>query len=239
MKILSYLLALPLLLLFISCSNSGSYISENDISESKPLIGVTRLALDGVFSLSLAQSDEESIRLEGPSELIDKLIIDQQGDLLVLEMEGNNSGFNFKKGDLKISLSLKKLQELRYDGVGNVKTSGTFTVDTLRINGNGVGNLDLELDAKQLNADFDMVGNINLKGSASRAYFSNNGVGNLDASQLRVQNLDITSSGIGNVDVFCVGNLSMDVSGIGKVGYTGSPTIIKKEVSGIGKVEEN
>jgi hypothetical protein len=102
-----------------------------------------------------------------------------------------------------------------------------------------VGNLDLELDAKQLNADFDMVGNINLKGSASRAYFSNNGVGNLDASQLRVQNLDITSSGIGNVDVFCVGNLSMDVSGIGKVGYTGSPTIIKKEVSGIGKVEEN
>jgi hypothetical protein len=239
MKILSYLLVLPLLLLFISCSNSGSYISENDISESKPLSGVTRLALDGVFSLSLAQSDEESIRLEGPSELIDKLIIDQQGDLLVLEMEGNNSGFNFKKGDLKISLSLKKLQELRYDGVGNVKTSGTFTVDTLRINGNGVGNLDLELDAKQLNADFDMVGNINLKGSASRAYFSNNGVGNLDASQLRVQNLDITSSGIGNVDVFCVGNLSMDVSGIGKVGYTGSPTIIKKEVSGIGKVEEN
>lgn len=239
MKNLGYLFALPLLFLLTSCSNSESYTSENDISESKPLSGVTRLALDGVFTLTLTQSEDESIKLEGPSELIDKLIIDQQGDLLVLEMEGNDAGFNFNKADLKISLSLKELQELRYDGVGNVKTNGIFKVDTLRINGNGVGNLNLELDAKQLNADFDMVGNIDLKGNAARAFFTNNGVGNLDASQLRVQNLDLTSSGIGNVDVFCVGNLSMDVSGIGKVGYTGNPTILKKEVSGIGKVEEN
>jgi hypothetical protein len=29
------------------------------------------------------------------------------------------------------------------------------------------------------------------------------------------------------------------VDGIGKVSYTGNPTIIKKEVSGIGKVEAN
>lgn len=239
MKHLGYLLSLPLLLLFLSCSNSRSYRSEKDISESKPLSGVTRLNLDGVFNLTLTQSDEETIRVEGPSELIDKLIIDQQGDLLVLEMEGNDAGFNFNKGDLKISLSLKDLQELRYDGVGNVKTNGNFTVNTLRVDGSGVGNLDLELDAKQLNADFDMVGNINLKGSADRAFFTNNGVGNLDASQLRVQDLDLNSSGIGKVEIFCVGNLSLEVDGIGKVSYTGNPTILKKEVSGIGKVEGN
>jgi hypothetical protein len=239
MKNRFYLLALPLFLLFASCSNSASYNREVDISETKPLNGVTRLQLDGVFTLSLVQSDDESIRVEGPEGLIDKLVIDQQGDLLVLEMEKEIGGFNFNKGDFKITLSLKNIEELQYDGVGNVKTNGTFKVDTLRIKGNGVGNLKLDLEANQLNADFDMVGNIDLKGSATRAFFTNNGVGNLDASQFRVQDLDLISSGIGKAEVFCEGNLSLEVDGIGKVSYTGNPKIIKKEVSGIGKVEGN
>jgi hypothetical protein len=238
MKNVFYLLALPLLLLFASCSKGISYNSEEDISEKKPLNGVSRLQLDGVFTLSLKQSNEEFIQVEGPSELIDKLVIDQQGDLLVLEME-KVEGFNFNKGDFKITLSLKDLKELQYDGVGNVKTNGTFIVDTLHIKGNGVGNLKLDLIANLLNADFDMVGNIDLSGKADRAIFTNNGVGNLDASQLRVQDLDLNSSGIGKAEVFCVGNLSLVVDGIGKVSYTGNPTIIKKEVSGIGKVEAN
>jgi hypothetical protein len=51
--------------------------------------------------------------------------------------------------------------------------------------------------------------------------------------------MEINSSGIGNVEVHCTGDLSLVVDGIGKVSYSGNPTLIKKEVSGIGKVEEN
>ncbi len=238
MKNFLYLLVLPFLLLFASCSKGISYNSEEDISEIKPLNGVTRLQLDGVFRLILKQSDKESIQVEGSSELIDKLVIDQQGDLLVLEME-KMGGFNFNKGDFKITLSLKDLKELDYEGVGNVKTNGLFKVGNLKLLGNGVGNLELELEAKEIDADFDMVGNITLQGNANRAIFENNGVGKLDASQLIVENMEVKSSGIGKVDVHCKGDLSLVVDGIGKVSYSGNPRIIKKEVSGIGKVEEN
>jgi hypothetical protein len=176
--------------------------------------------------------------VDGTSELIDKLIIDQQGDLLILKME-KIGGFNFNKEDLKIRISLKDLKELDYEGVGNVKTNGLFKVGNLKLLGNGVGNLELELEAKEIDADFDMVGNITLQGNAYRAIFENNGVGKLDASQLIVENMEVKSSGIGKVDVHCKGDLSLVVDGIGKVSYSGNPRIIKKEVSGIGKVEEN
>jgi hypothetical protein len=49
--------------------------------------------------------------------------------------------------------------------------------------------------------------------------------------------MELISSGIGKVDIHCEGNLSMTVDGIGKVTYSGNPNVIKKEVSGIGKVE--
>lgn len=238
MKTIFIFLAIPALLLFFSCESSNSYSSENEIQEKKTLSGVKRLQTDGVFNLTLTQSNEESIEVEGPAELIDKLTIDQQGDLLVLKME-KNGGFNFNKGDFKIRIALKELTELNYDGVGNVKTNGLFKVGNLKLLGNGVGNLELELEAQEIDANFDMVGNIKLNGNAFRAIFENNGVGKLDASELIVENMEVNSSGIGKVEIHCEGDLSLVVDGIGKVSYSGNPRIIKKEVSGIGKVEEN
>jgi hypothetical protein len=189
--------------------------------------------------LTITQSDQESIEVVGDENMIKKLLIDQDGDLLTLSMEENLGDNFFDKNELRINLSLKDLKELKYDGVGNVKTKGTFKVGDVRLIGSGVGNLELDLDAQQIDADFDMVGNINLQGKANQAFFTNNGVGNLDASKLIVKDMEINSSGIGNVEVHCTGDLSLVVDGIGKVSYSGNPRILKKEVSGIGKVEEN
>lgn len=240
MKNIFNFLAIPLLLLLFSCDEKISYNSNEQIQEKKVLNGVTRLHINGVFNLTLIQSDQESIEVMGDESLIKKLLIDQDGDLLTLDMEKDLLDDNFfSKKELRINLSLKDLKELKYDGVGNVKTKGIFQLGEIRLIGTGVGNLELDLDAKQIDADFDMVGNIKLQGKANRTFFTNNGVGNLDASKLIVQNMEINSSGIGNVEVHCAGDLSLVVDGIGKVSYSGNPRIIKKEVSGIGKVEKN
>lgn len=239
MKAIFYFLALPLLLLSFSCNERNSFSSGNEIKEKKALTGVTRLKVDGVFNLTISQSDEESIEVEGDEAMVNKLLIDQDGELLSLKMEEDVEDGFFDDKNLKIHITIKDLKEFNYEGVGNVKTNGLFKVADLRLLGNGVGNLELELDAQEIDADFDMVGNIKLRGKANRAIFLNNGIGNLDASELIVQNMDVNSSGIGKVEVNCVGDLSLEVDGIGKVSYTGNPRVIKKEVTGIGKVEEN
>lgn len=239
MKTIYYFLAIPLLLLSFSCDERKSFSSGNEIKEKKALTGVTRLKVDGVFNLTISQSDEESIEVEGDEAMVNKLLIDQDGELLSLKMEEDVEDGFFDDKNLKIHITIKDLKEFNYEGVGNVKTNGLFKVADLRLLGNGVGNLELELDAQEIDADFDMVGNIKLRGKANRAIFLNNGIGNLDASELIVQNMDVNSSGIGKVEVNCVGDLSLEVDGIGKVSYTGNPRVIKKEVTGIGKVEEN
>lgn len=239
MKNFFHFIAIPLLLLSISCEERNYISSGDEVKEKKALSGVTRLQVDGVFNLTITQSDEESIEVEGDEAMVNKLLIDQDGDLLTLEMEGDGDDVFFDDKNLKIHITIKDLKELNYDGVGNVKTNGLFKVGTLKLLGNGVGNLELELEAQEIDADFDMVGNITIQGNAYRAIFENNGVGKLDASQLIVENMEVKSSGIGKVDVHCKGDLSLVVDGIGKVSYSGNPRIIKKEVSGIGKVEEN
>ena len=150
MKAIFQILAIPLLLLSFSCEEKKYSISTSSIQEKKSLAEVTRIHIDGVFNVILIQSDQESIEVEGDEEMIKKLLIDQDGDLLTLSMEEDIKDNFFAKEELKITLSIKDLKELKYDGVGNVKTNGAFKVDQVRLIGTGVGNLELDLDAQQI-----------------------------------------------------------------------------------------
>jgi hypothetical protein len=219
----------------ISCRNSDSG-SDNRFSKEKSLDGVARLQINGAFNLYLTQSDQESLTLDGSTELAEKLKFRQEGDLLILEMEEYSSSF-FDKKELRVNLSISDLTEFEFDGVGNVQTTGSFIVDRVTIRGEGVGNLELEFETEELEADMNLVGKMELKGKATKATIKNEGIGNIDASRLITQDMDLISSGIGKVDIHCEGNLSMKVEGIGKVTYSGNPNVVKKEISGIGKVE--
>lgn len=222
----------------ISCSSRQDSKSDNRFSEERTLDGVSRLKISGVFNLTITQSDQESLTIDGSPELAEKLKVTQEGDLLILELEEFNSGL-FGDNELKVNLSISDLREFEFEGVGNIKTTENFKVENILIKGDGIGNLALDLDAKEIDAELNMMGNMSLRGKADYMKLRNEGIGNIDASGLITQKLDLVSSGIGKVDVHCEGELSIEVNGIGKVGYTGNPTVIKEEVNGIGKVERN
>lgn len=238
MQTFSSILVLATLLATLNCSHRSSDQTDAQTKETKPLVGVSALKIDGVFNLHLIQSDQEQITLEGSQELVDELLIHQEGNVLVLEIR-NDQSFIFEDEELTITVSLAKLHSLEYNGVGNARTEGTFKIDTLDLSGNGVGNLHLSLEANSITADFDMVGNITLDGRSQSASFINKGIGNLDASQLVVQDLTLTSSGIGKVEVYCTGDLFLEADGIGKVSVSGDPRFTNKSVRGLGKVEIN
>jgi len=222
-------------LALISCRpNEGG--SDNRFSEEKNIEGVSRLQISGVFNLHLTQSDKESLTIAGSPELAEKLKVTQEGDLLILEMEEFSTGF-FDKKELQVNLAISNLEEFQFDGVGNIQTTGTFIVDSVSINGEGVGNIELDFQTEKLGAELNLVGKMTLRGKTTKVTLQNEGIGNIDASQLIAQDMEVKSSGIGKMDVHCEGNLSMVVEGIGKVTYSGNPNVIKKEISGIGKVE--
>jgi hypothetical protein len=136
-------------------------------------------------------------------------------------------------------LTISDLRKLSFDGVVNIESVNTFQVEELIITGDGIGKIDLEIEAKMIDATFNMMGNIVLRGNVETIKLSNEGMGKIDASKLISQNMTLSSSGIGKVEVYCEDELSITVNGIGSVNYSGNPKVIKKDVNGIGKVSEN
>lgn len=231
-----YLLAA---LTLLSCTaNFSSNDSDNRITDERDLEEVTHLKVSGIFNLYLSQSDKPSIRIEGNEEQIRKLKTIQSGELLELKFdEIKNNVFSDSRPD--VYLTLGQLKQLEFDGVGNIRTEGTFKVEEIELEGGGVGNILLQFEAKKIDAQFNLMGNMTLEGSANEINLSNEGIGNIDASKLLAQTMTLNSSGIGKVAVHCTGDLSITVNGIGAVSYTGNPNVIKEEINGIGKVTRN
>lgn len=230
---------LALTLIVQSCSLNFSRETEETITEDKPIESTKNLKVSGIFNLYLAQGDQPSLRIEGSEEIAKKLKVGQSDDWLVLDFEEVNENFFKKNSKLDVYLTVTELETFVFEGVGNIKTESPIETENLVIKGDGVGNLNLELQATSIKAVFAMLGNINLKGSVNSIGLRNDGLGNVDASELISQNMNLVSSGIGRVAVHCEGDLSITVDGIGAVSYTGNPNVIKEEINGIGKVSRN
>lgn len=234
MKNLVVLFSLGFFAVLLSCDVR----SDDQYYETRTIDGVSRLKISGTFNLRISQADQQELIIEGSSDLADKLEVRQNGDLLELHLEEFGSGF-FNKNELRITLAVADLRELEFEGAGNIKTTEKLNLTDFRLIGNGVGNISLEMDAVNVDAELNFVGNLVLKGAVDDFRMDNEGVGNINASQFRARNLDLNSSGIGNVSIHCDEELSLVVNGIGKVSYTGNPTIVREDVSGIAKVSRN
>ncbi len=195
----------------------------------------TKLRIAGVIDLRLIQGDRPSLIIEGEEEAVDAISIDQNGDWLEISYEAESNLF-FSVSTPKITLTLSSLEELDFDGVGNFEMENDFMVDNIKIRGSGIGNIQLGLEAEEIDARFDIMGKVSLKGSAEEMSLRNDGMGQIDAEDLIVQNLFLSSNGIGKIDVHCENEMSISVNGIGSVTYSGDPTIIDRQINGIGNV---
>lgn len=235
----SAFLSLLSALVLSSCTlNFSSKDSDNRVENERDLDEVSQLKVSGVFNLYLSQGDKPSLKIEGEQDQINNLKVVQNGESLELKFDEIDNHF-FGKSKPDVYLTISGLKEMEFDGVGNLKTERAFKVDELQLRGNGVGNISLQFDAKKIDADFNMMGNLSLGGSVEEIVLTNEGIGNIEASGLEAKNMQLTSSGIGRVSVHCTGDLSITVNGIGAVSYTGNPNVTKEEINGIGKVSRN
>ena len=217
-------------------SREKSGFSEDLVTEERPISDFSKLEVRGVFNLYLSQGEQVALRIEADEEVQKNIEINSRGEKLTLILEENNKFY--EKNKVNIYLTIKDLDELEFDGVGIIKTEMPLKLERLKMKGNGVGNTNLELMVKDLDAEVNMVGNITLSGEAETVFLRNDGVGNMNASELKTDFLTLESEGIGKVEVYCEKELSITVNGIGKVTYAGNAEVKKLERNGIGKVEK-
>ncbi len=218
-------LALGLIIPLAACSFSwdgdkegaGAAASGSGTTRTFQVTDFNGIDLRGSDDVDVRVGTGFSIRAEGPSEQLDRLRIDRDGETLNIgRKNGTNIGWS-KGAKVKVYVTLPRLTE------ANVSGSGNMLVD--RVEGGGFkggiagsGNLTvaaLKVDAVQ----FSIAGSGTASASGTAHDFKVEiaGSGDVDAAKVQAQSATIEIAGSGSVSAVVDGPAKIDMMGSGDV----------------------
>jgi hypothetical protein len=206
------------------------------IKQDREVSAFTSIEASGVFNIHLLQGEKESLAVEADENLLPLIETKVEGNTLHIDLKEHiNIRYAKKKS---IYVTVKELDRLKINSVGNIQTSQTLHLKTLNLDHSGVGNVQLDFDCKKLVAQIHSVGQLTLKGKAEFAEINNSSVGNTNASEFLVDTLHIHNSSVGNVEVHAEKEVYVNSSGVGNVTIAGNASVKELSSSGIGKVSK-
>lgn len=226
----------PSLSFFFVLTGMVLFLYQHALSQTTvlPLNGIKGLYLRGGMEVELKKGPAE-MRLEGGEDALKNIELTiEDGNL---EISGAKKTFGIPVVGDKIIISLPELESLKISGAAEV-TGGGFDNETLFLAINGVGSAELELNVKILKLDVSGTGNLELEGKAETVVINLSGAASIEAENYIVENMTLVMSGAGSAEVNVSKQLDVNISGVGAVGYKGEPEVLRKRISGAGKIEQ-
>ncbi|MDR2009617.1 MAG: DUF2807 domain-containing protein [Bacteroidales bacterium] len=228
---------LCLVLLFVTDTYAKKVKGDGKVvTQIRNVSSFEKIEVSGVFNIILEQGETEKIKIETDQNLLEYVITEVVNNKLKIYTPDDITIEDPKKGNIYITI--KDINEISMEGVGNIKTSGQIKVPGLKIYNVGVGSVDVDVVTDVLNVNFEGVGSCNLSGNTKNLDIKSSGLGGVDAKKLTADIVSVENSSVGNISVYARKELSLDNSGIGNITYYGDAEIKSLNDSGIGKIKK-
>ncbi len=208
-------------------------------TETRRVSGFDKISVSGAWDVYIKQGSEESVRLEGKQDLIDKMEVEVSGtNLKIHKKKGSGWNWNSGNGNLKIYITYRNLNALVNSGSNDVYFESTVKANDFSIVCSGSGDVEgnFEVD-NDLDITISGSSGLSLSGSANHQKIVISGSGDVEAANLKSKTTEVTVSGSGNIEVYATEMLEGRVSGSGDIYYKGNPSI-KVKVSGSGDIQQ-
>lgn len=232
-----FFLSLFIFLLYSSGGFSQSLKGDgNVVKEIKYVEPFDKIVLNGIVNLFLKQGDNEKVEIETDKNLIPYIEIKSSDKTLEITT-GKNADIK-SSTKLNAYITLKNINEIELNSVGNLKSTGKLELNDINIESNSIGNIELDIDCNKLILECNSIGNVTLSGNADNVDIQQNSIGNVKAFDLKADKLKIENNSIGNSEVYSDKEIYITLNGTGNISYSGSAAVKKLEKNGIGSVKK-
>lgn len=187
------------------------------------------------LKIILSQSDQTTVKVDAPENVQSSVKTEVKDGILSISTDGNIPDDQ----NITILITVKSLNSLENSGIAEIKSENKLICDQLKIVSQGVGNINLEVEAKEIQSTLSGAGHLTLKGSTQVLNTTISGAGGLKASDLEANKVTAVVSGAGDAKVNAIQSLNADVSGAGSIIYKGNPVDRVVNISGVGSVRES
>lgn len=195
----------------------------------------TGIRAGDAVKISISQSDLPTVKIVAPEDVQPSVKTEVNNGILSISTDGNIKD----EQSITVLITVKSLNSLENSGVADIKSENKLICENLSILSQGVGNINLDVEAKEIKSTLSGAGHITLKGTAQVLDATISGAGGLKATDLEANKVIAKVSGAGDAKVNVVQSLTADVSGAGSIIYKGNPVDRVVNISGVGSVRES
>lgn len=230
-----FLLTIAFTIVSSGCEQLTPCVNPSNTTQEQTLAmtDFSGLHLKGTGEVYLTYGETESVVVNAPQEVLDRLDVSVNSGLLVLDVDGCFIGNYTLEYYVTVAQPLK---EISVSGSGDIYGQNELiAASELDLDISGSGLMSLELDATQIDSRISGSGELSLLGTATAHDVQISGSGDLYAFDLKTVDHNIQVSGSGDAEVFVDGgDLDVKISGSGTVYYKGTPGSVNTQISGSG-----
>ncbi|HNP22472.1 MAG TPA: head GIN domain-containing protein [Panacibacter sp.] len=204
--------------------------------EARTVSNTDKIKSAGSFDIDIVQGSPAGVVVEADENLLPYIITEAKGGALEIHTKEH---YRLSSDDkIKVTVTTDRLELLDIAGSGNIRGIGKFAgSDHLKISIAGSGDVDLAVNAPEVESHIAGTGSIKLSGETRESKIEIAGMGNYHAADLKSEDVDIHIAGSGNADVYAESNLNIDIAGSGDVNYHGNASV-KQNIAGSGKIKK-
>ena len=225
--------AIPLIALTFSIT---AVYADDKIERTYDVNNFSEIYLRGPYEVHLRQTNRCELTILAKESYFEKLDVSSGGGELSIELDGKN--FRNTRS-IEVYISFKTLEKLEIEGAVDLVCENQLDVSNLKLEFEGAGNVELDVNADKIIAEIAGVGNFEIEGETDYHKVEFDGIGNYEAKDLRSKYTIVESNGIGSVKVYASNKFKGEANGIGSVDYYGDPDDVFVDATGLGSVNRH
>ena len=213
-------------------------VSASEIVD-RHLSGFNAVNVAGPFDVDIIQGATESVKVEAPADVMDRILTEVNGGVLKIYNKHDNWNWGDFWGHHKkilVHVTIKDINGINISGSGDVSFRDGITANSLKLRISGSGDMTGKLNAKTLESSITGSGDMKLSGNAESSTVSVVGSGDFTARNLLTVSSAVRVSGSGDAEVNASDKVDAAVNGSGDVRYTGAAKNINSRKSGSGDI---
>lgn len=232
-----------------SCGRENMSLSFNKSSQTivqyRPERGFERIEINGSPTVYYQQADSFSVKVKGPTEVVNRIITDVSSGTLTIRNRGKVGLFNISSNadnQLSVFVTSPDLIGVRLNGSGDFISRHHVDTDKMNVVLKGSGDIqfnDLLCDV----FDVELVGSgdVDIKQLDTRSTNASLvGSGDIDIRQKNATNTRLSLRGSGDIEVKFddnCGSVSADLHGSGDISLSGQVQQLQKQKNGSGSIQ--
>ena len=220
-------------------SNARLMMSE---TSDRHLSGFNAIDLAGPFDVYIKQGSTESVNVDAPHDVIDRVITEVNNGILKIYTRHDTWNWGNWWGNHKkiiVYVEVKDINSINISGSGDIYFKEGITANSLKLRISGSGDILGKVNVKMLDSSISGSGDMKLWGKAEESTVRIVGSGDFTAHDLVTISTNVHLTGSGDARINASEKIAATVNGSGDVHYSGAARNISSSKSGSGDISRD